>query len=296
MNSSLTDFAGYPCLKLDNGAVSIWLITSAGPRIIGFSLPDGDNVLAVLPDFTLPTAENQVYRLRGGHRLWHAPEDRVRTYVPDDQPPVIEEIENGVRATQPVESLTGIEKHMCVTLPDERPRAVIEHRLTNHGIWPVELAPWAITQLKPGGLGILPQPTTDTGLLPNRRLALWPYTNMRSPHIHWGDRFIFIEAGLEDGALKIGWANTVGWLAYAVDHTLFVKEASYQEDAEYFDYGSSSECYCGPAFIELETLGPRVVLQPGESTTHREVWSLHPDVEITADEEAAAQLAAKLAL
>jgi hypothetical protein len=38
MNSTLTDFAGYPCLKLDNGAVSVWLITSAGPRIIGFSL------------------------------------------------------------------------------------------------------------------------------------------------------------------------------------------------------------------------------------------------------------------
>ena len=296
MKSTLTDYAGYPCLKLDNGAVSVWLISSAGPRIIGFSLSGGDNVLAVLPDLALPTTGDQVYRLRGGHRLWHSPEDRVRTYVPDDRPPVIAEIENGVRATQAVESLTGIEKHICVTLPDERPRAVIEHRLTNQGIWPVALAPWAITQLKPGGLGILPQPTEDTGLLPNRRLTLWPYTQINSPHIHWGDRFIFIDANLGDEALKIGWANSDGWLAYAVDKTLFVKEAPYQADADYFDYGSSSECYCGQAFIELETLGPRVTLQPGESTTHREVWSLHADVEITADEEAAARLAAELEL
>ena len=296
MNTSLTDYAGYPCLKLDNGAVSLWLITSAGPRIIGFSPPEGDNVLAVLPELTLPTAGDQVFRLRGGHRLWHAPEDGVRTYVPDDLPPVIEEIERGVCATQPVESITGIEKQICVTLPDERPRAVVEHRLTNHGIWPVELAPWAITQLKPGGLGILPQPTADTGLLPNRRLALWTYTDINSPHIQWGDRFIFIEAKLQDEALKIGWANPAGWLAYAVDNALFVKEAVYQPGADYFDYGSSSECYCGEAFIELGTIGPRVTLQPGESTSHREVWSLYADVDITADEEAAAQLVTKLGL
>ena len=296
MNSSLTDYAGYPCLKLDNGAVSLWLITSAGPRIIGFSLPGGDNVLAVLPDITLPTADNQVFRLRGGHRLWHAPEDQVRSYVPDDKPPQIEEFDCGVRATQPVESITGIEKQICVSLPDERPRAVIEHKLTNRGLWPVELAPWAITQLKPGGLGVLPQTVTDTGLLPNRRLALWPYTDINSPHIHWGNRFIFIDANLGDEALKIGWANPDGWLAYAVDNTLFVKEAPYQADAQYFDYSSSSECYCGAAFIELETLGPRVTLQPGESTTHREVWSLHADVDITADEEVAAQLVTNLGL
>jgi hypothetical protein len=85
-------------------------------------------------------------------------------------------------------------------------------------------------------------------------------------------------------------------LAYNVDGILFVKEAAYDADAAYFDYGSSSECYCGAAFIELETLGPRVVLQPGQSTAHREVWSLHDGVEITADEDAAAQIAADLAL
>jgi hypothetical protein len=295
MNSSLTDFAGYPCLILDNGAVSLWLIKNAGPRIIGFSLAGGKNVLAELPDLNVP-AGDEIYHMRGGHRLWHAPEDPLRTYVPDDLPPAIEEIENGVRARQPVESKTGIEKEISVILPDERPRAIIEHKLTNRGIWPVELAPWAITQLKPGGLAVLPQPTADTGLLPNRRLALWPYTDITSPFIHWGDRFIFIEAKLGDEALKIGWANPDGWLGYAVEGTLFVKEAPYIADAAYFDFGSSSECYCGQAFIELETLGPRVTLQPGESTTHREIWALYADVELTADEEMAVALVSRLGL
>jgi len=295
MNRSLTDFAGYPCLKLDNGAISLWLINNAGPRIIGFSLAGGKNVLAELPDLNVP-AGDEIYHMRGGHRLWHAPEDPLRTYAPDDLPPAIEETENGVRVTQAVESATGIEKEIIVTLPDDGPRAFIEHKLTNHGIWPVELAPWAITQLKPGGLAVLPQPTENTGLLPNRRLTLWPYTDINSPHIHWGNHFVFIEAKLGDEALKIGWANPDGWLGYAVEDTLFIKEAAYIADAEYFDFGSSSECYCGQAFIELETLGPRVTLQPGESTTHRETWTLHADVELTVDEETAVSLVERLGL
>jgi len=295
MNSSLTDFAGYPCFKLDNGAISLWLIKNAGPRIIGFSLAGGKNVLAELPDLNVP-AGDEIYRMRGGHRLWHAPEDPLRTYVPDDLPPAIEEIENGVRVTQAVESATGIEKEISITLPDAGPQAIVAHKLTNRGIWPVELAPWAITQLKPGGLAILPQPTENTGLLPNRRLTLWPYTDINSPHIHWGNRFIFIQAKLGDEALKIGWANPDGWLGYAVEGTLFIKEAPYHAEAEYFDFGSSSECYCGQAFIELETLGPRVTLQPGESTTHREIWALYADVELTADEETAVLLVERLGL
>jgi hypothetical protein len=130
----------------------------------------------------------------------------------------------------------------------------------------------------------------------NRRLALWPYTDINSPFIHWGNRFIFVEAKLGDETLKIGWANPAGWLAYAIEKTLFVKEAPYQAGAGYFDYGSSSECYCNRYFLELETLGPRVTLQPGESTTHHEVWSLHANVDVTADEEAVAGLVSRLGL
>jgi len=41
-----------------------------------------------------------------------------------------------------------------------------------------------------------------------------------------------------------------------------------------------SECYCNPHFLELETMGPRTTLAPGESVSHRETWVVHPDVPI----------------
>jgi len=272
-------FAGYDCVKLENGALAVWLTRSVGPRMIGLALPGGANLFAELPADTLECPGVGAFSLRGGHRLWYAPEDPRRTYLPDDEPLAIAEIEHGVLITQPVEASTGIQKSLAVTLPGSDARVIVDHKLHNRGSDPVELAPWAITQLKPGGTAVLPQATglADAyGLLPNRHVVLWPYTPINSPHITWRDAFILVAATMRDGALKLGFPNPTGWLAYLVDGTLFVKHAAYDPNAAYFDRGSSSECYCNARFVELETLGPRVTLAPGQSAGHRETWTVHP--------------------
>jgi len=56
---------------------------------------------------------------------------------------------------------------------------------------------------------------------------------------------------------------------------LFVKRAEYQANAVYYDFGSSSECYCCDSFLELETLAPITRLQPGAAVTHNETWELY---------------------
>jgi hypothetical protein len=38
-------------------------------------------------------------------------------------------------------------------------------------------------------------------------------------------------------------------------------------------------------FLELETLGPKVVLNPGEQVTHEERWQLFADVRAGEDED-----------
>ncbi|RMF04541.1 MAG: hypothetical protein D6768_03005, partial [Chloroflexi bacterium] len=123
-----------------------------------------------------------------------------------------------------------------------------------------------------------------------------PYTDVQSPHIQWGNRFIFIHANMQQDVLKVGFPNPAGWLAYHVGGTLFVKQADYHAGAVYPDFGSSTECYCRPEFIELETLGPLVTLAPGEDTTHREVWRLFANVDFVPTEEAAQSLADRLGL
>ena len=266
------DFGGYACVKLENDALALWVTKSVGPRIIGLALQGEANFFAQLPDVTLECPGAGTFSLRGGHRLWYAPEDPRRTYLPDDEPVAITAIEDGLQVTQPVEAQTGIQKELTIRLPGQDARVVIDHTLHNQGQESVELAPWAITQVKPGGVAILPQTTVladEYGLLPNRHIALWPYTPINSPHITWGDRFVFVTATMESGALKVGFPNPAGWIAYAVEDTLFVKQAAHMAGADYYDRGSSSECYCNPRFLEMETLGPRTYLAPGASVTHR---------------------------
>jgi hypothetical protein len=276
-----THLAGYECIKLENEALALWVTRAVGPRILGLALAGGENLFAILPDDRTECPGGGTFWFRGGHRLWYAPEDLRITYLPDDDPLQIDEVADGLAVTQPVQAPTGIQKSLTITLPGPEARVVVDHTLHNRGATPVELAPWAITQLKPGGVAVLPQataPADEHGLLPNHHLVLWPYTRLDSPHITWGDRYLAVEAKMRDGAFKVGFPNPVGWLAYLVDDTLFVKQAAYQPGADYLDLGSSSECYCNPRFLELETLGPRVTLTPGEAVSHRETWRVRTGV------------------
>jgi hypothetical protein len=294
-----SEFAGNDCVKMDNEALALWITRSVGPRIIGLALQGGENLFAVLPNDKAECPGLGTFSFRGGHRLWCAPESFHTTYIPDDDPISIEEVPDGLLVTQPTQARTGIQKSMRITMPGYGARVVVDHMLLNRGNEPVELAPWAITQLKPGGVGILPQatgPVDEDGLLPNRQITLWPYTLIGSPYITWGDRYLFVQATMQSGALKVGFPNTVGWLGYALDGILFVKHAEYRPRAHYYDRHSSSECYCNPRFLELETLGPRTTLAPGEGTTHRETWTVHSEVQVESDELAMQALIERIGL
>jgi hypothetical protein len=284
---------------LENGALALWVTRRVGPRIIGLALPVCGNLLAELPDEVAVLPGGGTYRFYGGHRLWYGPEEMPRTYLPDDAPVAVADVEDGLQVRQPMEVDSGIQKSLTITMPSEDARVVIDHTLVNRGGQAIELAPWAITQLAPGGVAILPQPTTlsdEYGLLPNRSFALWPYTAIDSTHIRWGNRYVFVNATMMSGALKIGFPNPLGWMAYAVQGSLFVKHAVYRPDEEYLDRGSSSECYCNPRFLELETLGPVTTLAPGESATHRETWAVYEGVSVDADEAAVEALVVELGL
>ena len=275
---------GIECIHIANKTLSLTLTTSIGPRVLSLTPAGGNNLFVDLPEVILDCPGVGSYHLYGGHRLWHSPENSRRTYIPDSLPVSVENIDNGVILTQPVESDTQIQKSMQITLHDAMPIVAVDHTLTNKGLWPVELAPWAITMMKPGGFAILPQNrerTDPDGLLPNRQLVLWPYSNLNIKNLVWGHDALFLHAPLDEGAFKIGFPNPRGWIAYFNPPYLFVKRSVFQTDKTYPDNGCSSECYCNPQFLELETLGPLVSLQPGRMINHREIWEVHtiPDFE-----------------
>lgn len=289
------NFLGHECVSLENKSLSLMISRSVGPRVLSLSFTGGKNLLAELPDFVTDCPGSGTYHFYGGHRLWHSPEIPGRTYLPDDSPVEIVPVENGYLATQAVEAKTGLQKSMEICLQGDSSRVTITHRLFNHGLWPVTCAPWTITQLKTGGTAILPLSREETGKLPNRTLTLWPYTNLSNPNVKFGKDHILVHADLDE-AFKIGFPNPRGWLAYWLDGALFVKHASYDSQSNYFDFGSSSECYCDSRFIELETLAPASPIQPGTSVTHVETWEIFNHADCPRDETGVRSLLEKFGL
>lgn len=284
------DFQNMPTLTLENPHLRVDVLSGVGPRIVRLiPAATGKNLLADAPDVTLEHAYG-TYRLIGGHRLWHAPEAMPRTYIPDDAGLDVDEIPGGFALQGVVEPGTGIRKRMDVTLAEDSPALTVCHRLENHGLWPVRLAPWAVTALAFGGIAILPQPVGPAdpdGLLPSRRLVLWPYTRWADPRLHVADDLICVEGRALTPPCKVGTFASAGWLGYLRDGVMLVKRVDVTPDADYPDMGCNAEVYSGDRFIEVESLGPLTVLEPGGAVTHEERWTLHTGLGVEATPEGA---------
>jgi hypothetical protein len=165
---------------------------------------------------------------------------------------------------------------MEIRLAADSPTITLTHTLINDGLWTVELAPWAITQFNLGGMAILPMPignVDEAGLLPNRQFSFWPYTRLQDPRLNLRDDYILFKADAFP-AFKMGYFNPHGWLAYYVNGILFRKTFSAHTEATHPDNNCNAELYCNDHFIELESLGPLTVLNPGSSVTHQEIWEV----------------------
>jgi hypothetical protein len=276
------DFYGHPVGVLENDFLRLEYLSRAGPRIVGLSLAGGsDNLLAETPDVSWETPHGR-YHLYGGHRLWCAPENVGITSQPDDADLRIEQISQGVRLIGARQPAGGLTKTLEIRLEAGRPGVNIRHCLTNLGDAPLELAPWAITQLPLGGQAILPQPTQPVdadGLLPNRFLVLWPYTRWCDPRLKLGEAMIVVNGIPLADKFKIGYKNRHGWAGYLRQGVFFGKKFESQVHGRYADLGCNLEIYCDQRCLELETLGPLCTLAPGESIDHQEKWIILTGIE-----------------
>lgn len=282
-------FRGWPnCYRVSNGIVEFIATTDVGPRIISYGFVGGPNLFFVREDFAGQTGGSE-WKNYGGHRIWHAPEDKVRTYEPDNGPIQARSIGNGLVLTMPPEKVSAIQKEIEITLDPASTAVRVIHRLRNTGAWPVECAPWAISVMAPGGFAIAPMPTTfhPDRLLPNRALTLWPYTDMRDDRWVWGTDYVLLRQKVVSGQerTKVGLNSNVGWAAYSLKGHLFIKRVDYIEGAKYPDFNSSLEVFSNNRMLELETLAPLVTLQPGAVAAHEERWELHKDIELAFSEE-----------
>ncbi len=268
-----------PASSISNPSIRVEFLTTAGPRITGVFLAGREeNFLAQADQLNFDTPYGE-YRILGGHRLWHAPEAFPRSYLPDGDGLLLEQRDLQVTLTQPREPGTGFRKTIILTLDAKDPQLTMQHTIQNNSLWPVELAPWAITQLKLGGVAVLPTSSPSRGeFAPNRQLTLWDYTKWEDDRLLIKNDYLYVQGVSRDYPFKIGYWNSKGWMAYWCDGILFIKRFLHDSQKPYPDLNCNTECYCYNQFIELESLGPLTKLEPGDLITHTETWSFHSGI------------------
>jgi hypothetical protein len=277
-------YQGWPnCYRISNDEVELIVTSDIGPRIMRFGFPGGKNLFKEYEDQLGGTGEPD-WKLRGGHRIWAAPEDAKRTYATDNAPARIDIHDGVLTATSDVEADSGLEKQLEIRLAESGSGVTVVHRLKNTLPWPIELAPWALTMMTPGGMGITghpPRATHQEVLQPTHPLVMWAFTDLSDPRWKFTKKYILLKQDPENKEpQKIGHYNPDTWGAYLLGSELFLKRYAVEPDKTYADFGCSFEIFSRNDILELETLGPLQKVNPGASAEHVETWSLHRNIHI----------------
>ncbi len=278
-------------VRLANDEVELLITTAVGPRVVRFGYIGEKNLFAEFEDQKGGSGEAE-WMIRGGHRLWVAPEADPLTYELDNYPIEVEEIPNGVRTSQPTDKLSGVHKTMDITLDPGTNMVKVVHTLTNENDKAVECAPWSLSVMAPDGMAVIPLPKriphTDR-LTHNQEWSLWGYTDFTDPRWTLGARYIFFRQDRTRGPNKLGIAHREGWVGYLLDEFLFTKYFTFEEGAAYPDGGVNFETFSNEDMLEVESLGALVTLEPGASASHTEEWKLSrgvPHIETEDDADA----------
>ena len=268
------------CVEISNSHVELRISTEFGPRVIHCSCAGMENMFyedkekAPLGE-KYETFDDQII-LYGGHRLWLSPEVVPRCYHPDNLPVTVSEVEGGARFTAAVEKHNGIQKSITVTLEPDSPHINVSHSIRNVGLWDIELAPWAITMLAPGGTEIMPMPSRVTELLPNRNFTFWDYSELDDPRLHLGKKYISLRQDpSKQNPFKLGYNNEAGWAAYFNKGQVFLKYFEPTIGGFYPDNGCCFETYTNGNMLEMESLGEMFELEPDDFITLEEEWELY---------------------
>ncbi|MBQ1935225.1 MAG: hypothetical protein II351_00050 [Clostridia bacterium] len=279
------------CLKVSNGKVAFIATLDIGIRIISLAFEGKKNFFLEDLDRQSSCAEAEEkfgapWYIWGGHRIWQSPEAKPRSYASDHLPVSVTKLENSVRITAPQEQWTLAQKEIEITFdPKNDCRLIVKNRVTNHGAWPYEFSVWALSVMAAGGVEIIPMNNKETGLLGNRVLALWPYTNMADPRVTWGDKYITLRQDPNATCpFKLGLNNERSWAAYFLNGDAFIKGYTHVDGETYPDFGVSYETYTGNLMLEMESLSPLKSVDPEETVELVETWTLVENVALPENE------------
>ena len=286
-----TEYKGWPnCYRVSNGEVELIVTGDVGPRVIRFGFVGGQNLFKEYADQLGKTGEEK-FQLRGGSRVWKAPEDPIATWAPDNVAVEIIPTATGLIARAPVEPVSSLQKEIEVRMAPSGTGVTVIHRITNRSLYTLEFSPWTLTMMAPGGVaisGFPPRGKHPINLEASNPLVMWAYTNLADKRLTFTRKYLLLRQDPSiSEAEKLGTFNPDTWAAYLLNGEAFVKRTQADASKTYPDFGCSFETFTNNEFLEIETLGPLTKTPPGKSVEHVEHWSLHRNVKLSEFTDAA---------
>ena len=273
------------CYQIESGDCKMIATADVGPRIVHLSRGTGENLLKLFENQIGKTGGDE-WRLVGGHRIWYAPEDPVRSYIPDNDAVGVEISANDDICFK-VSLTPDIEKSITMRVATKVKGFEIVNRIRNVGETAITTASWGITTFAPGGVGYMPirrAASPSEALCASFQINLWDYTKFSDPAFVWREDWIEFHQERVLSKQKVGTFAPNPWLAYRLGDSIVIKTFDFEEhdlDAKKFpDTGSNVEVYFDPYMLELEGLSAWTELNPGESVSHTErlqVLEIDPD-------------------
>jgi hypothetical protein len=277
MIQAFVNWKNWKAVKIVSGDCQLIVGISAGPRILSLSYRSGTNQL--YEDSTgFGVGE---WRLFGGHRFTIAPESE-KSYYPDNELCKLAAAGSTVVVSSPVRTYamaalaTGSDLKSSLLAGNHKLRLSIEvsalpdktgfqitHVLENCGADEWTGALWAIT--------CLPHDAVITASCSTADIHYWPGTD----RYNWvvSNDLMHVKTG--DFRAKIGWHQDPGWLAASQTSgklVIYNRDKTIAADCE--DGGCNLELFVCKDWVELETLGCRTMLLPGQSARHVQDWVL----------------------
>src|SRR5580692_4714272 len=124
-----TEYKGWQnCYRVSNGEIELIVTGDVGPRVIRFGFVGGQNLFKEFAE-QLGKSGEEKFQLRGGDRVWKAPEDPIATWAPDNVPVQITPTPTGLVALAPEEPISSLQKEIEVSMSPTGNEVTVTHRI-----------------------------------------------------------------------------------------------------------------------------------------------------------------------
>lgn len=266
-------------LFLDNGTIEVGIPLEYGLRISHFSFCGEQNVFFEQPKEMTDLTTEKGWKVRGGHRLWLAPESE-KVYFPDNEPISYlflkddsEQRKDQIEIVQKEDPWLKVRKSMRISFVGDR-EVEVTNRVENTGEEELYCSLWAIQAMAPGGTEEIPFALRDGGMDHWHRVSMWDYTSLGDPRVEYRrDGITLTHQPLEE-KYKIGVGHPIGPVTYKNQGVTFVKKFVVESERLYPDGDVSFETFMCKHMVEIESLSPMKRVAPGEYMEYRERWEL----------------------